>query len=87
MNDHARAILGSLDDEALDALAELLRPRLDVGDPWLGVKDAAAYAGCTAAALRHAISADELEHEQRVTGGKVWVRRSAVDRWRSGYHG
>ena len=75
-------LLDQLDVGDLERLAERLRPFLTADDGWLGAKDAAAYAGCTIHALRHAIASGELEHEQHVPGGKVWIRRSALDRWR-----
>ena len=78
----ARALLAELEAEHLATLAEALRPYLSADDGWLGVRDAAGYAGCTVPALRHAIKRGDLEAEQQVAGGKVYVRRSALDRWR-----
>ena len=80
MSDLARALLDQLD---LAELAERLRPFLSTDDGWLGVKDAAAYAGCSVPALRHAMSRGEVEFEQACHGGKVYFRRSALDRWRA----
>ena len=36
------------------------------------------------AALRHAIRNGEVDHEQHCDGGKIYLRRSALDRWRQG---
>ncbi len=86
MSDLARALLDDLagDPVALERLAERLRPFLTTDDGWLGAKDAAAYAGCTVPALRYAMGQGEVEFEQHVAGGKVYFRRSALDRWRGG---
>jgi len=49
------------------------------------VKAAAAYAGCSVPALRHAMRSGEVEFAQPSgQGGKVYLRRSALDRWRAG---
>jgi hypothetical protein len=80
----ARALLDELGPEDLAALAERLRPFMREDDGWLGMKEAAGYAGCTVPALRYAVSQGEVDHEQRVAGGKVYLRRSAIDRWRAG---
>jgi hypothetical protein len=85
VSDLARALLEELagDPVALRRLAEELKPLMAAEDGWLGVKDAAAYAGCSVHALRHAMAEGSVEFEQRVAGGKVYFRRSALDRWRS----
>ena len=84
MSDLARALLDEFGPDDLAALAERLKPYLDGGDDgWMGTREAAAYAGCTVPALRYAKSRGEVEFEQRVAGGKVYFRRSAVDRWRA----
>lgn len=77
------AFLAEMSDADLTALAERLRPFLGTDDAWLDAKAAAAYAGCTVPALRYAMKAGEVEFEQHVAGGKVYFRRSALDRWRS----
>ena len=83
MSSLARALLAELGPDDLAELAEALRPYLASDDGWLGVKDAAAYAGCTVPALRHAIKRDEVEYEQQAgRGGKVYLRKSALNRWR-----
>jgi hypothetical protein len=76
-------LLEQLDADELRALAERLRPFMAADDGWLNAKDAARYAGCTVPALRHAARTGAVEFEQRVAGGKVWFRRSALDRWRT----
>jgi Helix-turn-helix domain len=70
------------DPVALERLAEQLKPLMATDDGWLGMTDAAAYAGCTVPALRYAMASGDIEYEQRVAGGKVYFRRSALDRWR-----
>jgi hypothetical protein len=81
----ARALLEELagDPVALERLRELVGAHPG-DDGWLGVRDAAAYAGCTVPALRYAMSKGEVEYEQHFAGGKVYFRRSALDRWRAG---
>lgn len=79
----ARVLLEELEPDDLVALAERLRPHLPGADEWLGMRDAADYAGCTVPALRYAKQRGEVEFEQRVDGGKVYFRRSALDRWRT----
>ena len=78
----ARALLDELGPDELRNLAELLRPYLASDDGWLGTAEAAKYAGCTVPALRHAMAKGEVEFEQACPGGKTWLRRSELDRWR-----
>ena len=73
MSDLARALLDALGPDDLAELAERLRPFLTADDGWLSAKDAAVYAGCSIHALRHAVAKGELEHEQHVPGGKVYL--------------
>jgi hypothetical protein len=82
MSGLARALLDELGPGDLAELAERLKPYLSGEDGWLGTREAAAYAGCTVPALRYAMAKGEVEFEQRVPGGKVYFRRSALDRWR-----
>jgi excisionase family DNA binding protein len=84
MTDLARALLDQLGDDDLRALAERLRPYLTTEDRWLSTTEAATYAGCSVHALRHAVARGEIECRQSCPGGKVWIRRSALDRWRAG---
>jgi len=83
MSELGRALVQQLDDEDLALLAKRLAIRGD-GDAggWLGAKDAAAYAGCSVPALRHAMKSGQLTYEQAVPGGKVWFTRDALDGWR-----
>ena len=83
MSGLARALLAELEPDDLRHLAEALKPYLgnDQGG-WLDAKQAAAYAGCTVPALRHAMARGEVEFQQHVDGGKVWLTRAALDRWR-----
>ena len=83
MTSLARALLEELGPDDLAELAERLKPFLDGGGGWLDAKAAAAYAGCTVPALRYAMRRGEVEFEQAVDGGKVYFRRSALDRWRA----
>lgn len=80
-----RALIDQLDDDDLARLADRLADRLgsDRGG-WLDARAAATYAGCTVPALRYAMSRGELEFEQSCPGGKVYLQRSAIDRWRGG---
>lgn len=86
MSELGRALIDQLDDRDLDQLAECLADRLghrlDGAGGWLDARAAAEYAGCTVPALRYAMSRGEVEFEQAVAGGKVYLRRSAIDRWR-----
>ena len=77
-----RALLGDLTPETRRELAEQLRPHL-AEDAWLSVRSAAKYADCSVAALRYAMRCGEVEYGQRVAGGRVRFRRSAIDRWLS----
>jgi hypothetical protein len=77
-------LLEQLDGDDLERLAARLKPFLSGDDGWLGTKEAAAYAGCTVPALRYAMAKSEVEYEQAVENGKVYFRRSALDRWRAG---
>jgi hypothetical protein len=83
MSHLARALLEDLGPEDLAELAERLRPYLGGDDGWLGTREAAAYAGCTVHALRHAMNRGDVEFEQHVAGGKTYFRRSDLDRWRA----
>jgi hypothetical protein len=84
VSDLACALLAELGPDDLAELAERLKPYLvAVDDGWLGTREAAAYAGCTVHALRHAMKRGEVEFEQHLPGGKVYFRRSWLNRWRS----
>lgn len=77
--------------ELLDALADRLAPRVavllrgEVGtDQWLDSSQAADYLGMTRDALHKHTSARTIPFEQEGPGCKLYFRRSALDRWRSG---
>jgi len=78
-----RALLQELGPDDLAELARLLEPFLQPPDDgWLSVKAAAAYAGCTIPALRHAMRTGVVRYSQGTDGGRVYLRRSELDRWR-----
>ena len=89
----AAALIAGLDDDALDALAERLAPRLEgrigrrlepeVGaDRWMTTADAAGYLGMTANALHKLTAARAIPFSQDGPGCRCWFRRSDLDRWR-----
>jgi excisionase family DNA binding protein len=86
----AAALLASLDDLALDELADRLAPKLaerlvareQAPDEWLTSKQAAAYLGISVNALHKLTSARAVPFEQDAPGCKAWFRRSSLDAWR-----
>ena len=81
------ALVESLDDVALQRLAERLLPYIDrrtraSEDRWLSAKDAAAHLGLSVHALHKLSAAREVPFEQDGPGCKLWFRRSDLDRWR-----
>jgi hypothetical protein len=87
--DLAEAIVGSLDDAALDALADLLAPKLErrlkpaaADDGWLDAKRAAAYIGLSMNALHKLTAERAIPFEQDGPGCKTWFKRSELDEWR-----
>ena len=86
----ARAVPASLDDEALESLAERLAPRLarrlehvtHPSDEWLTAKGAARYLGISVTALHKLTSARIIPFEQDGPGCKLWFRREQLDAWR-----
>ena len=92
MSDLAAALLEALDEAALDRLAEKLGPRLAGSlaagagpepDRWLTTREAAAHIGVSVHAL-HRLSADRrIPASQDRPGGRLYFRRSELDRWRS----
>ena len=73
-------LLRQLERDELVELAERLRPFLIADDGWLdAARGGAPYAGCTVPGLRYAMAKGEVAFEQRVSGGKVYFRRSALD--------
>jgi hypothetical protein len=87
--DLAAALVASLDGPALDALADLLAPKIErrlkpamVEDGWLDAKRAAEYAGLSVNALHKLTAERAIPFEQEGPGCKLWFRRSELDRWR-----
>src|SRR5262245_18514046 len=86
----AAALLDSLDESALQALAERLAPHLPPTEPearpdeWLDTKGAAAYLGLTTSALYKLTSAQLIPFEQEAPGCKCYFKRSELDAWREG---
>lgn len=82
----------SLDAATLDHLAELVSVRvvkaleatLPVsGDAWMDSKQAAAYLGLPSVhALHKLTAAREVPCVQDVAGGRLYFKRSELDRWR-----
>ena len=90
MTDLAAALIASLDAEALDALADQLAPRLagrlaaDAPEPdrWLDTRGAADHLALSVHAL-HRLSADRrIPASQDKPGGRLYFKRSELDRWR-----
>jgi excisionase family DNA binding protein len=82
VSDLARVLLAELDDDALDELAERLRPRLEMGVPadgWLTVAEAAEHLRCPTSRLYSLVSAKRIPHEK--DGSRLLFRRSALDEW------
>jgi excisionase family DNA binding protein len=83
-------MFASLDDPALDALADRLAPKLaerfvareQAPDEWLASKQAAAYLGISVNALHKHTSARLIPFEQDGTGCRMWFKRSELDAWR-----
>jgi excisionase family DNA binding protein len=84
------ALVESLDDSALELLAERLAPHLDrrasasTDEAWLTAREAAAYLGLSVQGLHKLTAARSIPFEQDAPGCKLWFRRSALDRWRRG---
>lgn len=86
--DLALALVESLDDDALDRLAERLAPRLAdrvgaVEDRWMGAKEAAEHLGVSLDGLHRLTAARRVPFEQDAPGCKLWFRRSELDAWRA----
>jgi excisionase family DNA binding protein len=85
-----KAIVAALDEQALDELAARLAPRLTERleypepDGWLDGQTAAEHLGITRSAFHQLTAARDLPFEQDTPGGKLWFRRSDLDRWREG---
>jgi hypothetical protein len=88
--DLAAALVASLDDPALDALADLLAPKLErrlkpatvAEDGWLDAKRAAVYLGLSVNALHKLTAARLIPFEQEAPGCKCWFKPSELDAWR-----
>jgi excisionase family DNA binding protein len=83
----ATVLVDSLDDDALDALALRLVPRLvarlgSTSDVWMSTADAAAYLGVTRNSLHKLTAARVIPFEQDGPGCKLWFRRGDLDIWR-----
>lgn len=88
-NPLAQAVLDALSDDALEALADRLAPRIAARlsaseDGWLDAKGAADYLGLPSVNALHRLSSERrIPCSQDREGGKLYFRRSALDRWRS----
>ena len=74
----------TLDDETLDALAELVADRVagagDEGpEPWIDVEEAAAHLACPRSRIYALVSARRIPHER--DGSRLLFRRSVLDAW------
>jgi excisionase family DNA binding protein len=67
-----------------EAVREVLDERREDEDRWLDTRAAAEYAGVHRDTLRKAAAARQIEFRQDGDGAKLYFRRSALDRWRSG---
>jgi len=85
------ALLTELDDDALDALAERLAPRLEArlarssqpdADRWMTTAEAAGYLGMTANALHKLTATRAIPFSQDAPGARCYFKRSDLDRWR-----
>jgi hypothetical protein len=86
----ASAVLDSLDESALRALATRLEPYLRSEgsdaqpDDWLDSKGAAAYLSLPRSALHKLTGKRAIPFEQEGPGCKLYFKRSALDAWREG---
>ena len=84
MNALAAALLAELDDQALEQLAERLRPFLRAEpdserSPWLDVAGAAEYLKCPKSRLYALVSAGRVPHAK--DGSRLLFRRDELDAW------
>ena len=85
----ALALLDALDDDALDALAERLAPRLVErlgthkadAERWMTTREAAAYIGRSVAALHKLTAARAIPFEQECPRARCYFKRSDLDAW------
>ncbi|MGI8903745.1 MAG: helix-turn-helix domain-containing protein [Solirubrobacteraceae bacterium] len=84
----ASVLLDSLDDAALDRLAELLLPRMQrlaepsAGDGWLDSRAAAEYLGVSKHSLHRLTAERRIPFSQDQPGSRCYFRRSDLDQWR-----
>jgi excisionase family DNA binding protein len=89
--DLGAAVIASLDESALERLAELLAPRLAgklaVSEAresaWLDSQAAAEHLCMSRAAVYRLASERRIPFSQSVAGGKLWFRRAELDEWRT----
>jgi excisionase family DNA binding protein len=88
MTDLARALVDALDDDALEALAVRLGPRLaellgsQREDRWLCSREAAEYLGLSLGSLHKLTAGRDVPFAQDSRGGKCWFLKSELDAWR-----
>lgn len=80
------ALLDSLDEDDLAELAERLASFLPApaitDDRWLTSREAAEHLGLSLNALHKRTRRHEIPAVQESDGGKLYFRRSDLDRWR-----
>lgn len=89
MSELARALLDTLDDDALDHLAEQLAPRIaerivvqaSGDDRWMTTAEAATYIGRSTTALHKLTAARAIPFEQEREGARCYFKRSDLDAW------
>jgi len=82
VNALARALLDELDDDAVRALAERLRPHLQPSDDGpLDAGAAARLAGVSPKTIRRALDAGQLDGQK--VAGRWQTTRGAVEDWRA----
>lgn len=55
-----------------------------VEDRWMDAKDAAEYLAIPLSTLHKLTAADAIPHSQDCPGGKLYFKRSDLDKWRQG---
>ena len=81
-NELMKLLIDDLDDDALDALAQRLAPRLPASAPadcWLTVREAADYLRCPVSRIYSLVSAKRIPFEK--DGSRTLFRRSDLDGW------
>ena len=86
MSGLGRALLDSLDENDLAELAGRLVPFFPepaiTDDRWLTSREAAEHLGLSVDALYKRTQRHEIPAVQESAGGKLYFRRSDLDRWR-----